>query len=38
MPNFRTNLDKILDEIEPFAQDIVNQTGNMPRPNVSPKF
>lgn len=38
MHNIKTNFDKIIDKIKPFAQNIVNQSGNVPRPGVKPKF
>lgn len=34
----KTNFDKIFDKIKPFAQDIVNQAENTPRPGVRFKF
>lgn len=38
MHNLRVNFDKILEQIAPFAQKMVNQQGNIPRPGVVPKF
>jgi len=38
MHNLKTNFDKILEQIKPFAIKIVNSKGNIPRCGVIPKF
>ena len=38
MHNLKTNFDKILEQIKPFAIKMVNSQGNIPRCGVIPKF